>query len=482
MLRGFEIVRRLGDKNILMALFLFCALPVTGLTALLTPPGQSPDEPAHMVRAAGLLDGQIIAHRATGTDPYTGKPYPVTGVLVDQGLAQVSFGADTPFDGHLVFSAANRQALLAQPPAHQLIFGEISNTGVYFPLTYLPATLGMGVANALGVRPYFALISGRLCMAAAYLGLGLLAIYLAAYGEALLLAVLLLPMALFLAGTLNQDGVLLALTCLACALLTRATRRARLWGLAVFVAVLGSKQPYILLLATVLEPLFAKGWPRRLGEVVVAALPVTLWVAVLAALTLVPSLKQPYHPGPLFTGDPNLLLDRTNAAANLHILLAQPSRFWTLPWVTQEMFGRDKLPQMIGMLGLLTIQMARPVYWLWEIALLCAAAGLLFTSRPAGLAGGRWRDGLFTLALMFLTYWLLNIVFYLSWTNVGMNWIDGIQGRYLLPMVPFLLFALPSLGRGPRLGPVLMAMPAALMGVFDILYVPWLLVKNFYLH
>ncbi|WP_297366469.1 DUF2142 domain-containing protein [Acidocella sp.] len=465
-----------------MALFFCCALPVTCLTALLTPPGQSPDEPAHLIRAAGLLHGQIIAHRVTGTDPYTGKPCQVTGVLVDQGLAQASFGADTPFDGHLVFSAANRQALLDQPPSHQLIFGEISNTAVYFPLTYLPATLGLGVANALGARPYFALISGRLCMAVAYVGLGLLAIYLAAYGEALLLAVLLLPMALFLAGTLNQDGVLLALTCLACALLTRETRRARLGGLAVLVVVLGSKQPYILLLATFLEPLFAKGWLRRLGEVVVAALPVTLWVVVLAALTLVPSLKQPYHPGPLFTGNPALLLDHTDAAANLHILLAQPSRFWTLPWVTNEMFGRDKIPQMIGMLGLLTIQMARPVYWLWAGALLCAAAGLLFTTRPAGLAGGRWRDGLFTLTLMFLTYWLLNIVFYLSWSNVGLNWIDGIQGRYLLPMVPFLLFAIPSLRRGPQLGPVLTALPAALLGMFGTIYVPWLLVKNFYLH
>jgi uncharacterized membrane protein len=319
-------------------------------------------------------------------------------------------------------------------------------------------------------------------MALSFVVLGLLTLYVAAYGEALLLTVLLMPMTLFLAGTLNQDGMLVALTCLACALLTRGTRPTRWGALAVFVCVLGSKQPYILLLGVFLEPLFTAGWVTRLKEVVIAALPVVLWVVLIALFVVVPFGKPPYHPGPLYLGDRTITLDHTDTSANLHSLLAQPSRFITLPWHTNAMFGAYKLPEMIGQLGLLQIAMAPVVYVLWGVAIMCALLGVLLGGRRPGALVLRARDGLFTLLLIFLTYWLLNLVFYLDWSNVGLDWIDGIQGRYLLPLLPFLLFALPGLRLRVRLPAWVAALPTMGLGLFGIGYIPLLLVWTYYLH
>ena len=59
-MRGLNAVLRAWmSKRALVMVFVICALPVCFSTALLTPPGQSPDEPAHIVRAEGLLRGAI---------------------------------------------------------------------------------------------------------------------------------------------------------------------------------------------------------------------------------------------------------------------------------------------------------------------------------------------------------------------------------------------------------------------------------------
>lgn len=71
--------RRAGEAWFLPFLFMACALPVLVLTALLTPPGQSPDEPAHLVRANSLLRGAFVPVRKSGVNPYTGTPIQQVG-------------------------------------------------------------------------------------------------------------------------------------------------------------------------------------------------------------------------------------------------------------------------------------------------------------------------------------------------------------------------------------------------------------------
>ncbi|HUM08624.1 MAG TPA: DUF2142 domain-containing protein [Acidocella sp.] len=480
----FEVFQRYSGKSAVMALFLLCALPVTVLTALITPPGQSPDEPAHIVRAAGLLHGAVLGVRKMGVNPYTGEPEMLSGVKVKQALLHAAFGPTTQIDGHPVVTADDFLAMRSQPPRPQRQFAHIPNTITYFPLTYVPATLGLALGLLVaGGKPFVCIILARFGMLLAYLALGLLALRIAAYGEALLLTVLLMPMSLFLAGTVNQDGMMIGLACLAGAALTRGTQDMRRFGLVVLVVMLLAKPPYLPLLGVFLLPLFVPGFFWRLRDVVLAMLPVLLWAGLIAALVVVPFDKPSYHPGPLFTGDRSVLIDHTDPAANLHILLAQPLRFFSLPWDTLRQCAEIELDEMIGVLGLLQILMPLGYYVLWCIAGGVALAGLLFSGRPGLTSGGTQAvNFIWTTLLLAANFWLLFVMFYLNWSNVGRDVVDGVQGRYFLPLLPFLLFAIPSLRPRAKLPPLLPALPVALLGLYDIGYIPMRLLYTYYLH
>jgi hypothetical protein len=470
----------LTAKPVLMGLYLACALPVGIAMVLLVPPGEVPDEPAHMARAAGLLHGAVLAVRHPVPDPVSGKTVTIVGVKADASLVHAAYPVVTQMAGRPVFTLADRVSVLSETDRHQLMFSSIPNTATYFPAAYVPAALGLAVGEVIHATPYQSLVLARAAMLAAFLALGLAALWLASYGEALLLAVLLLPMSLFLAGSLSQDGVLIGMACLAAACLTRSGGYRWLGGitLALFLC---AKPPYIMLLGFLLLPLRRPGLVRRCGGALLAAVPVLLWLAVLSALVIVPFDKPPYLPGPLWTGAATLM-DRTDSAANLHILLAQPARLFTMPWQFVNNNGVEELREMIGMLGLLAIQFSERYYRLWGAALVIALAVGLFAARPsAQSAAEAVLTPLLAATIIIGTCWAMMVSMYISWTNVGETYIDGLQGRYLIPLLPFLSLAWPARRCGRALT-LLAALPASALAIYDIGFLPLRLVTFFYAH
>lgn len=483
MVRWIELWRYHPSKITLVALFLFCALPVTVVSALITPPGQVPDETAHMLRASGLMHGVILGHRETNFDPVNRVVQNYAGVMADVDYVMISVENTTQIDGRPVLTESNMDALNAAPVNPTRFFSDIPNTVRYFPAAYVPAAMALGVARAAHLPPLLSFWIARLAMAAAFLVLGGLSLYVARYGEALLLAVLILPTTLFLAGSINQDGILIGLTCLACAYYTRGTRAGRIAALVLFTLVLLAKPNYVLLYGVFALPLLGPGFWTRVRDICIAVLPVIVWIVIVSIFVTVPFVKPPYHPGPLYTGDHSVWFYSTDDAANLHILLAHPSLFIALPWDSTMQQGLAKLHEAIGVLGLLQLLLPVRYYNVWCVALGVAAAGVVFSPRPGPMGAGTAAVSFgVTLLLILATWWLTLIMCYLSWSNVGLNFVDGIEGRYALIMVPFIVLGLPSLAKRFTLPSVVAIAPAALIGVFDIVYVPMQLVWFFYLH
>jgi len=483
MTRLLEVFRRYAGKRAFIAFFILCALPNGLMMALLTPPGEVPDEPAHMDRAAGLLHGVILAGRKSYIDPNTQKLAWQAGFKEDAGLAQAAGGQETMIGNLPVYTAADFLAVRAIPSDHRKVFVHMANTVKFFPAAYVPAALGLALGLAVNAPPYVCFYLGRLFMLAAFLALGVLALGLTEYGEAALLSVLILPSTLLLAGSMNQDGVLIAVACLACAALTRGTRRMRLLSIVLAVLLVGAKLPYIFLLGVFVLPLSSPDFWRRVRDAALACAPVLVWVALVGLFVAVPFNRAPYHPGPLYSGDPNVLFDRTSVSANLHILLAQPSRFITLPWSTSVAQGPVILAGLAGVLSSFEVSFPATYDWLWCGCLAVAFAGLAFSPRlvaPAPRAA--WVNFLFVSFLLLASYWLILIGEYLDWTNVGMDFISGMQSRYLLPMLPFLLFAIPQLRCRFKLHPFVPAIPSILLGIADLGYLPVKLVLGYYLH
>jgi hypothetical protein len=472
----------------LALIFLACALPTGLCLALLTPMGQVADEPAHIARAAGLLHGQIMGQRAMVPVP-GGKTVPFAGTMVNGALVTASM-LELPNSRGV--RRLTRQQVAAErsiPWSKQRQFDGAPNTVQYFPALYLPGTVGIAAARAIGLSPIQALFAGRIAMLLSYLGLGAAAIAIASFGQGLLFALLCLPMAVSLGASFNQDGQLIAMAGLTGALLTLDPRhhpRLRFAAFPIFALVLCSKPPYGLLMFAFLCPLAASGLLRRVAAVVLFAVPPLIWVVLMMHFAEVPYNIAAYHPGPLWP-HPAQIFHATDPKANLHVLLAKPSRFIRLPVQFLILAWRQIVLQSVGRLGWLSIALARWDYHGWYIALAMAVLGVMAREST----GSRWRvaDAGLVLLLVIASVFAVELAIYLSWDNVGAPVIIGPQGRYYLLFVPFLLLALPRLGA--RLNTAhpgaacsleaVLTLPAIIMAVADTGYLPWLLVHRFYL-
>lgn len=464
-------------KRLIVLAFLIIALPTGVLMAVLTPPGQVPDEQAHLARALSLLHGAVLAQRLPAMDGFTHRPVMRTGFMVDAGMVQL---LAPPMKGSTV-TAQDYYEIRNAAPDHRLVYIDAPNTATYFPAAYLPATAALAIGFAAHASPYICLLLARLAMLGAFLLLGALALAFTTYGEAVLLTILLLPMTLFLAGSVSQEAVIIALACLSCALLTRGTAASWRAALLVFLAILLAKPPYAPLLLVFLLPLSRATFRPRLGGVALACVPLLIWIGLVIAFVAVPYPIPPYHPGPLYHGNPAIWRDHGDAAANLHILLRHPARFAIFPWRTLQIYHSGLLLELIGVLGLLNIGLPMDYYYAWGGCAAFALAGLLLCKRGEA---PRPRDAalnaLIAWAAILGAAWAVIIVFYVCFTNAGWLYATGLQGRYFLLPLPFLLFAVPSLRT--RLSPLIPALPVLALGLYDMGFLPLTIARFFYLH
>ncbi len=440
-----------SQRAVLTIAFLSFALPLCILLALLTPPGQVADEPAHSMRAYALLHGQIIGHRVTDLHSEDGISRPGAGVEVDAALGALSnllVRPDPKLDRTILERAWSLQW------SGTRVFYELSPIAIYAPVFYLPAAFGLGVAKLAGAGPMAAFLAGRLASVLAFAAMAIAALFSARRGLGLLFCILCFPMTLSLAASFNQDGLIIGASVLAAALLTRAeepgARGSYGWAAVLIGCIVAVKPPYVPLCAMLMLPLpRLSAWTahagifiRRAGIIALAVLPGLVWAAVALRYVSAPSTRALYHPGPLWPGDPSAIFVGTNPVAQLSVLLADPTRLVTLPWNT---ITHDPwiITTAIGVFGWLALVFPAAFYALWKGAVAAACLSGAFTADRARLPP-RWPETV--LLLLAASACVLGVYLsqYLVWTNVGSARIDGPQGRYWLPILPLLALAIPQ--------------------------------------
>jgi len=400
------------------------------------PPGQAADEQVHAIRIDALSHGQFLGHREGGRGGVTAPPT----------LLEVA--AVTP-SGHRQARAERdlADAIRWSKPAR---FFDLGTVATYFPAVYAPAAIELALARAFRAKPVDAFRAGRQVNLVTFCLLGAAALALARRGRALIAAVLLLPMSLGLAASLSGDGILIGLAAVAGACATRGDARGW-WTAAGLVTLVGlTKLPY----APLLLVLLASGrpaFPVRLGVLALSAGLMLGWAAYNQAAVMGTVGWPLYEAGPLWPGPPRSF-DHFDPPAQFQVLAADPTRAVTLP---AQVFAQNPWiwRQMIGVLGWLSIEMPGWVYSMWTGVLALAALGLLAERGPgpapalAGLLG------------IALGAWAIMLVQYLGWTPVGAAAIEGVQGRYFPPLLPFGAVSIPCM-RPLRL-PGLDAVPLA---------------------
>jgi hypothetical protein len=254
-----------------------------------------------------------------------------------------------------------------------------------------------------------------------------------------------MPTTVFLGASTNPDGALIATTCLGFALLSAGRRRAAAFCLAALILV---KPPYAPMALALLFPLPPRAalWAsrgallRRFGLASLAVLPGLIWFVWTMAAVAGPEGRPAYHPGSMWPGNPATVFYAVAPAAQLQSVIAHPLGFLSM-FVTGTLGAWRLLAQQtIGAIGLQDVFLPGRLYLLWAVS----AAAAFLSEIPAG-PPGRTTPLTASLALFACaaTVFLIWLSQYLNWTNVGEVYIIGPSGRYLLPVLPLLIFTIP---------------------------------------
>lgn len=381
---------------------------------LLTPPFESPDEHCHFLRAYHCSEGTLYAQKNQAS----------TGDLLPDSLLTVS-----RFRGSWPWSDKTFSIALKPDRREYLAF---SNTAIYSPVPYLPASLAIAAGRVVRLPPMALLYVARLANVVAYVALMVSALRYMPVQKWTLFLIAMMPMSMFLAGSLSADVITNGAAFLVIAMVLhdalqaqRLTRRHLATLLLWSVVVALSKQAYCLLpLLFIIVPAWKLGgrWQWRLATSTLVGIPILLCLAWSLSVN---SLYAPLRAG-------------VDPPAQLHYLLTHPQEYATVFF--HRMVQPDVYYYLVGVLGWYTVFLPQPVYAIYWLALGTTAV-LDAEESPFSSVGIR----AVAAALFVLETVVVTTLIYMSWNAVGANRLEGIQPRYLIPVLPLAFLPLEGL-------------------------------------
>lgn len=428
--RWVEGVVNLSTERLLMVraqvfavLFVAYGLAAVLSLALLMPPFGNPDEATHLMRADMISSGNIVGTRH-GVRSAGG---PIDWAILD---------AYDPFDLVMYHPGSPVTRALADA-SHRVKWSSsrsyryFANTVLYPPSGYIPAVTAIWIGRAADLGVDTTLILAR-CMGG-FIAIAIVAAAIALAGAAapFLFALLTLPIAMAQTAAVSPDGIIFALAALAMALAwpdlaeRTLTSTARAVSITTCLGLVVMARPVYLPLAVV--PLLLRG-PSCAARcwLTLAIVGVTLaWSALMAAVVMVPL----YNGDVAGTPDPSL---------QMRLLFAHPGMIIQIARATLSAYGNVLLTQFIGAGEWeLPHSYFAPAWAILGIALL-----LSIPSKRSDFASQR---ALILLAALAAGAVLIFSIQYLTWTRPGGERIDGVQGRYFIPLVIFVPLLLPRL-------------------------------------
>lgn len=395
------------------------------MLSVLIPPQQSPDEPSHMGRAYTLWEDDIFVKTTKGSDATQS---------IDRGLQTylVAFGM-LPYKSDVQLKREEKER------AHRIRwFGKAERVynpaAPYFPALYAPAAAGIGLAKSLGQPPWVAVSWARMLMWGTGVLATILALLIVQAGFRFLCGVALLPMTMAQVGSANLDATTIPLAFLLMALFSwSATSAKRIQPDSKATAVFAEFASWILLaLLALAKPVFVVFllWPvyravrerniRQAIGVFFTLLLVGAWQAHIAGS----GYEQPHalahgiHQSPL-TRLFDAVLSPIHTTRMLVESLVQKHQFY---WES-----------MVGILGWLDTPLSSGMYVLSGVLLSAALVGDALSRNAMPVAA---RAALLMVGFGYVIGCML--LLWATWTPPTSPVVEGISGRYFLPLLPAL--------------------------------------------
>ena len=405
---SFLAVLLLGDS--LPKNFLLITLFIGVFYTLITLFAYCTDEEFHFMRAFGITNGEFMP-------PFVDSK---AGIHLPNG-----YDTFAQREAWSLISFSQNSNLIS--PVRELFFFARDRSADYLPLCYLPSAVGLGLGRLLGAPLVIDILLGRLTNYVAYVLVCYIAIKRSKHFQTVLFLTALIPTSLELAGTFTIDSSLISFSLLFLSICLHYS----------FDETAGEvkKRDLILLAISALVLLSVKylGYFAILG--LVFFLPkqrvsnkrtvVTLLLIVFTLVAILQVWAITAYQGS-FDGS-------TQAGADVR---GQVSFILSHPASYIKMLAINFLPNFVERMHFFIETGSMSLNFLAEpLALLPIFGALLAKDKPALTSRQKTGWSLLCIAIFCATTLLSITALYLSFTPVGATSVQGMQNRYVLPVV-----------------------------------------------
>jgi uncharacterized membrane protein len=402
--------------------------------AFITPPFWGHDEISHFGRAFQIDHGQVLpmpVPDARGV-AYGGQIPQTAKALTDYAFANYHEKTPRPLSRVSGVDARKYEQLRGQSLSAPLANQWFTNTAAYSPVAYVPSVLGLRLAESTGNTVGLAVDLMRIFDLLAYTAViwfAISALRTSRFKWVVFVAAL-IPIAVFQAGNITADTLTNGLAILFSALFVKAAfLRQRLSGWQTFLLLASAvllpltKPTYLVL--TFLLPfapparlaLGRAGRAVAIGATALGSAGFLAWNSVAAKTGQGMGLMR--KPTQWYSVDPS---------EQVHYVLNHFSRFLQYCWQTFVYQDNKYFQEFFGMMGFSGVGVP-------ALAIVCcmAAGAIAFGMGERMLAS---RVGLIATIVLFVCSVLAIFgALYLEYSPVGYYMIDGVQGRYFIPLV-----------------------------------------------
>jgi len=400
------LVKRIEATELKVAVI---ALTAGCVFAVANAPLQAPDEYQHFLRAWTVSYGRLdydydyrypddVYHLIESFQPYLHR-----AVIGSEGNTA---------DHFQMYKAVQNDPVTGDLPAH---------TSQQTILPYIPAALGILVTRLLGGDALACLYAARLCNVALFSASSWYAVKIAARYRGALIALIFLPLTVFMTSSVSYDAPMLSAAVLFIGFLMSDEFGPRSFavsaGLFAFLFVVKPPYLFLCLLLFLIPPEQYKVKRRRI---------ICLLILLLAAAAAF-LLNEVY--ASIFSNIPSpAQLEGANPASQLEYVLKNPGE--TILKVMVDSYFKSFYIDKLGLFGWLDITL--PLTGIASPVMLVVVAALYAdTARQQGP-----HERLIHSGVLILTWCAISFGFYILTPTTGSTDIAQIQARYFLPIVP----------------------------------------------
>lgn len=393
---------------------------------LATPAFQVPDEYEHFYRALYVSEGHVVPEKLGDK---SGVYVPESAQITSDKISSkwYSFTQDRK-------NKTDLSSLLYLPfNSKNMVFEDISRIAVvtYSPIPYLVSAFGIAIGKLFNLSPLILMYIGRLANLLAWLFLTYLAIRITPVHKWVFLMVALIPMTLFEAASLSADSFILGLSFLIIAIFfkfafddnKKKINIKDVYILFILLLLLALSKNYMLFLLFLIFLIPVNKFENRKKMLLVAGF---LFLSVIAITGVWSFLvKDLYVP----------IVPQVSISGQILYILGDPFRF---PYVLINTFINRGPSYQLLFVGNFWLDIPLPMWWIGTFVATIIPVALLDKERLI-ITQNQKLVSVFAFILVSI---LVCALVYITWTPVGQNMIDGIQGRYFIPMLPLLFLLL----------------------------------------